>query len=73
VEKALGHASIRTTVDTYVHLVVDDVAEAVETMDEVRRRREKAIAQAEQKALQTEAEEAPSGFEPLYEALQASA
>jgi site-specific recombinase XerD len=73
VQKALGHASIRTTVDTYVHLALDDVAEAVEAMDELRRRREKVSAQAEEKALQTEGREAPSGFEPLYEALQASA
>jgi integrase/recombinase XerD len=73
VQKALGHASIRTTSDTYVHLVLDDVAEAVEAMDEVRHRREKVSAQAEEKALQTENEKAPSGFEPLYEALQASA
>jgi integrase/recombinase XerD len=73
VQKALGHASIRTTSDTYVHLVLDDVAEAVEAMDDVRRRRDKASAQAEEKALQSAAEEAPSGFEPLYEALQASA
>jgi hypothetical protein len=42
-------------------------------MDELQRARRKASAQAEVKALQSECEEAPSGFEPLYEALQASA
>jgi hypothetical protein len=56
-----------------VHLVLDDVAEAVEAMDEVRRRREKVSAQAEEKVLRSDGREAPSGFEPLYEALQASA
>ena len=73
VQKALGHASIRTTIDTYVHLVLDDVALAVEAMDEVQRVPRKASAQADGKALQNEDAEAPSGLEPLYEALQASA
>jgi integrase/recombinase XerD len=73
VQKALGHASIRTTIDTYVHLLLEDVALAVEAMDQTRRDSGKASAQAEEKSLQNKPTEAPSGFEPLYEALQASA
>jgi integrase len=73
VQKALGHASIRTTIDTYVHLVLEDVALAVEAMDQIQGRRRKASAQSDEKALQSGSAEAPSGFEPLYEALQASA
>jgi site-specific recombinase XerC len=33
-QKALGHASIRTTIDVYTHLQVSDVARAVEAMEE---------------------------------------
>jgi integrase/recombinase XerD len=35
-QKALGHASIRTTIDIYTHLQVSDVARAVEAMEEAR-------------------------------------
>jgi site-specific recombinase XerD len=35
-QKALGHASIRTTIDVYTHLQVSDVARAVEAMEEAR-------------------------------------
>ena len=35
-QKALGHASIRTTIDIYTHLQVADVARAVEAMEEAR-------------------------------------
>ena len=36
-QKALGHASIRTTIDTYTHLDLEDVALAVEAMDKIQR------------------------------------
>jgi integrase len=35
-QKALRHASIRTTIDVYTHLQVADVARAVEAMEEAR-------------------------------------
>ncbi len=35
-QKALGHASIRTTIDVYTHLQLSDVARAVEAMEEAR-------------------------------------
>jgi site-specific recombinase XerD len=35
-QKALGHASIRTTIDVYTHLEVSDVAKAVEAMEQAR-------------------------------------
>jgi hypothetical protein len=35
-QKALGHASIRTTIDVYTHLQVSDVAGAVEAMEKAR-------------------------------------
>src|SRR5204863_8118654 len=73
-QKALGHASVRTTIDTYTHLEVDDVARAVEAMERATvEALRKVSAEAEEKALQIAHLEAPSGFEPLYEALQASA
>jgi hypothetical protein len=56
--------SIRTTMDTSVRPALKDGALAVEAIDQTQREPRKASVQAE---------EAPSGFEPLYEALQASA
>ena len=38
-QKALGHASIRTTIDVYTHLEVSDVARAVEAMEEAREKK----------------------------------
>jgi integrase len=69
-QKALGHASVRTTIDVYTHLDVADVARAVEAMEAATRNQS---AQDDANPLQSEAEEAPSGFEPLYGALQAPA
>jgi site-specific recombinase XerD len=69
-QKALGHASVRTTIDVYTHLDVGDVARAVEAMEAATR---KHSAQDEEKALQTGLEEAPTRIELVYEALQASA
>jgi integrase/recombinase XerC len=69
-QKALGHASVSTTIDIYTHLEVTDVARAVEAMEAAAR---KQSAQEEANALQSDIEEAPSGFEPLYGALQAPA
>jgi site-specific recombinase XerD len=70
-QKALGHASVRTTIDVYTHLDVGDVARAVEAMEAAATRNRSA--QQGENPLQSAGEEAPSGFEPLYEALQASA
>jgi hypothetical protein len=50
--------------DTSVRPALKDGALAVEAIDQTQREQRKASVQAE---------EAPSGFEPLYEALQASA
>jgi site-specific recombinase XerD len=77
-QKALGHASVRTTIDTYTHLEVDDVARAIEAMERATREASvealrKVSAEDEEKALQMADTEAPSRFELLYEALQASA
>jgi hypothetical protein len=77
-QKALGHASVRTTIDVYTHLQVADIARAVEAMEAAREAAvedalRKDSAQDEAKPLQSGRREAPSGFEPLYEALQASA
>jgi integrase/recombinase XerD len=69
-QKALGHASVRTTIDIYTHLEVTDVALAVEAMDAAARNHS---GQAGQKALQSKVEEAPTRIELVYEALQASA
>jgi integrase/recombinase XerD len=69
-QKALGHASVRTTIDVYTHLEVADVARAVEAMNVVQ---EKYSAQDEAKSLQCRIEEAPTRIELVYEALQASA
>jgi len=69
--KALGHASIPTTVDLYAHLATEDVAADLARVIAARETRLR-----HQSAAQTrinKREEAPSGFEPLYEALQASA
>jgi integrase len=68
-QRALGHASIRTTIDVYTHLSVADVARAVEAMEEARERIRSALSESPANRQL----EAPSGFEPLYEALQASA
>jgi len=68
-QKALGHASVRTTIDVYTHLQVEDVARAIEAMDAAR----KDSAQEGANPLQTAIEEAPTRFELVYEALQASA
>ena len=77
-QKALGHASVRTTIDVYTHLQITDVARAVEAMEAARAESvalalRKDSAQEQEKSLQGAGREAPSGFEPLYEALQASA
>jgi site-specific recombinase XerD len=69
-QKALGHASVRTTIDIYAHLEVEDVALAVEAMDAAARNHS---AQADAKVLQRGTEEAPTRIELVYEALQASA
>ncbi len=69
--KALGHSSMRTTVDLYAHLATEDVAADLARVRFAResRLRNQSVAQTRI----TKREEAPSGFEPLYEALQASA
>jgi integrase len=69
-QRALGHASVRTTIDVYTHLEVEDVARAIEAMEAAQR---KHPAQAKEKPLQTAVEEAPTRIELVYEALQASA
>jgi len=69
-QKALGHASVRTTIDVYTHLEVADVASAVEAMEAASRNHS---ARAGEKALQSGIEEAPTRIELVYEALQASA
>ena len=69
--KALGHTSIRTTVDLYAHLATEDVAADLARIMAARdsRLRDRSDAQTRM----TMRVEVPSGFEPLYEALQASA
>ena len=69
--KALGHTSIRTTVDLFVHLATEDVAADLARIMAARdsRLRDRSDAQTRM----TMRVEVPSGFEPLYEALQASA
>jgi hypothetical protein len=69
-QKARGHASIRTTIDVYTHLQVSDGARAVEAMEETR---ENASAGPRLELRVMKPMKATSGFEPLYEALQASA
>src|SRR5262249_12086748 len=69
--KALGHASIRTTVDLYAHLATEDVAADLERMMAARESRLRN--QSDPPTRITERKEAPTGFEPVYEALQASA
>jgi hypothetical protein len=63
-----GHSSIRTTVDLYAHLATEDVAADLARVIAARESRLR-----DQSAAQTRTtmrKEAPSGFEPLYEALQ---
>ena len=77
-QKALGHSSIRTTVDVYTHLQVADVARAVEAMEAAREAAahdapRKDSAQDDKKPLQSRSRKAPTRFELVYEALQASA
>jgi len=69
--KALDHTSIRTTVDLYAHLATEDVAADLARVTAARetRLRDQSVAQTRI----NKAEKATSGFEPLYEALQASA
>jgi integrase len=69
--RALGHESIRTTNDLYAHLATEDVATDLSRVLAARERRLR-----DQSAPQTPAQsgsEARTGFEPVYEALQASA
>jgi Phage integrase family len=77
-QKALGHASVRTTIDVYTHLQVTDVARAVEAMEAARTEFAKVVLQQDSaedraKPLQSGDEEAPTRIELVYEALQASA
>jgi site-specific recombinase XerD len=72
-QRVLGHASIRTTIDTYTHLDLLDIGAAVETMESALDAAGKVSAQVGAKVLQMPKLEAPSRFELLYEALQASA
>jgi len=69
--KALGHSSIRTTVDLYAHLATEDVAADLARVMAAResRLRNQSVPQTRM----DKREEAPSGFEPLYGALQAPA
>ena len=69
--KALGHASIRTTVDLYAHLATEDVAADVARIIAARETRLRNQSDAQTRI--NKPIEATSGFEPLYEALQASA
>jgi len=69
--KALGHTSIRTTVDLYAHLATEDVAADLVRVMAARDSRLRNRSDAETRM--TMRVEAPSGLEPLYEALQASA
>jgi hypothetical protein len=68
----MRHRSITTTADTYVHLDREELEEAMRLSptcagrNSARRRRHT-------KCRFARGLEAPSGFEPLYEALQASA
>jgi integrase/recombinase XerD len=78
VQKALGHASVRTTIDVYTHLQVTDVARAVEAMETARISGAEGVlrkdsAQDEENPLQRGSREAPTRIELVYEALQASA
>src|SRR5439155_26663011 len=63
-QKALGHASVRRTIDVYTHLQVTDVARAVEAMEAAAR---KHSAQEEANPLQTVIEEAPTRIELVHE------
>jgi len=69
--KALGHSSIRTTVDLYAHLATEDVAADLARVMAAResRLRNQSVPQIRM----DRREKAPSGFEPLYGALQAPA
>ncbi len=69
--KALGHTSIRTTVDLYAHLATEDVAADLARIMAARDSRLRNRSDAQTRM--TMREKATSGFEPLYEALQASA
>ena len=69
--KALGHASIRTTVDLYAHLATEDVAADLARVIAAREARLRNQSDAQNRI--NNPLEARSGFEPLYEALQASA
>jgi hypothetical protein len=62
--KAMGHASIATTVDLYGHLDLSDVAR------DLARRGARNQSRAKRGFMRAEAR---TGFEPVYEALQASA
>ena len=67
----MRHKSITTTADTYMHLDREDLEEAMKLayvrLQELAKRKRQTKCR-----LQTGLE-APSGLEPLYEALQASA
>jgi len=69
--KALGHSSIRTTVDLYAHLATEDVAADLARVMAARDSRLRNQSDAQTRI--GKPREAPSGLEPLYEALQASA
>ena len=69
--KAFGHASIRTTVDLYAHLATEDVAADLSRVIAARETRLRNQSDAQTRI--SKPKEATSGFEPLYEALQASA
>jgi integrase/recombinase XerD len=40
VQKRLGHASVQTTINTYVHLSDDDLKQAYQVYNETRKRRD---------------------------------
>jgi site-specific recombinase XerD len=69
--KALGHTSIRTTVDLYAHLATEDVAADLARVMNAREHRLRHQSDAQTRMV--EPKEAPTGLEPVYEALQASA
>ena len=66
----MRHKSITTTADTYMHVDREDLEEAMKL---AYIRRQQLARKRQTKCRLKTGLEAPSGLEPLYEALQASA